>query len=109
MESASSIELFKEPYHPYTLGLKNAFPSIRAPEQKLISIPGSPPNLIEDIPGCVFAARCPFAIPECDANRPEFKEVKPEHFVACIRTDQVEEFRKLAGDKRTWQSSKSKG
>jgi peptide/nickel transport system ATP-binding protein len=109
MESASSLELFKEPYHPYTLGLKNAFPSIKTPDQKLISIPGSPPNLIEDIPGCVFAARCPFAIPECNTHRPEFKEVRPEHFVACIRTDHVEEFRGLAGDKRTWQFSRSKG
>jgi len=107
MEVATSLELFNEPYHPYTLGLKNAFPSIRALDRELISIPGSPPNLIEDIPGCVFAARCPFAIPECDKVRPEFRELKPEHFVACLRTDHVAEFRRLAGEKSTWQSSKS--
>lgn len=106
MEQADALELFNEPYHPYTLGLKNAFPSIRALDQELISIPGSPPNLLEDIPGCVFAFRCPFAIPECREARPPDLEVKPDHFVACIRTDHVEEFRKLAGDKKTWQSSK---
>jgi peptide/nickel transport system ATP-binding protein len=107
MESAESMELFNEPYHPYTLGLKNAFPSIKAIDRELISIPGSPPNLIEDIPGCVFAFRCPFVIPECEKTRPPDLEIKPGHIVHCIRTDDVEEFRKLAGDKKTWQSSRS--
>ena len=106
MEQADSMDLFHDTYHPYTLGLKNAFPSIRALEKELISIPGSPPNLLEDIPGCVFAYRCPFKIPECYTTRPPDIEIKPDHFVHCIRTDHVEEFRKLAGDKKTWQSSK---
>jgi len=105
MEQADAMELFNEPYHPYTLGLKNAFPSIRALERELISIPGSPPNLIEDIPGCVFAFRCPFAIEACKETKPPDLEIKPDHFVHCIRTDNVEEFRKLAGDKKTWQFS----
>ena len=109
MESAPTLDVFNEPYHPYTLGLKNAFPSIKAMDKELISIPGSPPNLIDDLPGCVFSARCPFAIPECDVRRPEFKEIKPKHFAACIRTDHVQEFRKLAGEKETWISSRSKG
>ena len=106
MEQADSVELFHDTYHPYTLGLKNAFPSIQALEKELISIPGSPPNLLEDIPGCVFAYRCPFKIPECETSRPPDIEIKPGHFVHCIRTDHVAEFRKLAGDKKTWQSSK---
>jgi len=104
MEQAESVELFNEPFHPYTLGLKNAFPSIRALERELISIPGSPPNLIGDIPGCVFAFRCPFAIAACEEERPPDLEIKPDHFVHCIRTDHIEEFRKRAGDKKTWQS-----
>ena len=105
MEQADAVELFNEPFHPYTLGLKNAFPSIRALERELISIPGSPPNLIGDIPGCVFAFRCPFAIAACEEQRPPDLEIRPDHFVHCIRTDHVEEFRKRAGDKKTWQSS----
>ena len=106
MEQADALELFNEPFHPYTLGLKNAFPSIKALERELISIPGSPPNLLGDIPGCVFAFRCPFSIPECEKERPPDIEIKPNHFVHCIRTEHVEEFRNLAGDKKTWQSSK---
>jgi len=107
MEQADAIELFNEPFHPYTLGLKNAFPSIRQMDRELISIPGSPPSLIQEIPGCVFAFRCPFAMEVCREQRPPDLEVRPNHFVQCWRTDHVEEFRKRAGDKSTWQSSKS--
>ena len=106
MEQAAAEELFSEPFHPYTLGLKNAFPSIRALDRELISIPGSPPNLAEDIPGCVFALRCPFAVEDCAKQRPPDLEIKPDHFVHCIRTDHIDEFRERAGDKKTWQSSK---
>ena len=103
MEQADAGELFDQPYHPYTLGLKNAFPSIKAMDAELISIPGSPPNLIEDIPGCVFSFRCPFVKPICRQERPPDLEIKPDHFVHCHRTDRVEDFRRRAGDKATWQ------
>ena len=63
MEQASAMEMFREPFHPYTLGLKNAFPSIKTLGRELISIPGSPPNLEEENPGCLFEARCPFRHP----------------------------------------------
>jgi peptide/nickel transport system ATP-binding protein len=106
MESAPAMELFNQPYHPYTLGLKNAFPSIHALDRKLISIPGSPPNLIGDLPGCLFSFRCPFAVAECKKTRPPQLEIKPGHLVHCIRTDHIDEFRERAGDKGTWQSSK---
>lgn len=103
MEQGDSTELFNNPFHPYTLGLKNAFPSIQALDRELISIPGSPPNLTEDHPGCVFEPRCPFTVQECKSIRPPDLEVKPNHYVQCHRTENVEEFRKLAGDKKTWQ------
>lgn len=107
MECANSFELFNEPYHPYTLGLKNAFPNIQTVNQSLISIPGSPPDLIDEIPGCIFEARCPFSIPDCRDERPVEKEVKEGHLAACIRTENVERLRISAGDKNTWQFSKS--
>jgi peptide/nickel transport system ATP-binding protein len=106
METADTMALFNEPYHPYTLGLKNAFPSIKALDRELISIPGSPPNLTKTIPGCLFHDRCPFSIDICRHKGPERIEVQPNHFVQCHRTEHVEEFRKLAGEKKTWQFSK---
>lgn len=106
METADAMELFNEPYHPYTLGLKNAFPSIRALDRELISIPGSPPNLTLEMKGCLFFERCPFSIDICRDKKPEETEVTPNHFVQCHQTDRVTEFRQLAGEKKTWQFSK---
>ena len=107
MEVASAIDLFENPYHPYTLGLKNAFPSIKALERELISIPGSPPNLIGDIPGCIFNSRCPFAIDVCRSERPAESKVGTGHHVACHRLGDIAEMRARASEKSTWQSSKS--
>ena len=106
MEQAPSVELFERPFHPYTLGLKNAFPSIRAMGRELISIPGSPPNLIGDLPGCVFNARCPFAVEDCRSTRPAELHVGPDHEVACLRTACVDDIRARAAEKRTWHVSR---
>jgi len=107
MEVGSAIELFEDPHHPYTLGLKNAFPSIKAPGRELISIPGSPPDLMGDLPGCTFVGRCPFAVEACEDERPPDREVAPGHRAACHRLDDIAQIRDQASEKRTWQSSKS--
>jgi peptide/nickel transport system ATP-binding protein len=107
MEIASSEDLFDNPFHPYTLGLKNAFPSIKALDRNLISIPGSPPNLIGDIPGCTFEGRCPFVEERCENERPVEELVSEQHTVACHKLAEVDKMRAMAGEKSTWQSSKS--
>jgi peptide/nickel transport system ATP-binding protein len=107
MEVGSAIDLFEDPYHPYTLGLKNAFPSIKAPGKELISIPGSPPNLMGKLPGCTFVSRCPFAVEACEVERPPDREVGAGHRAACHRLDDIAQIRAQANEKRTWQSSKS--
>ncbi len=107
MEVADTLSLFENTHHPYTLGLKNAFPSIKALDRELISIPGSPPNLIDAIPGCAFVGRCPFAIAPCSTERPAETRVAEGHMVACHRVADVAEIRAQASEKKTWQSSKS--
>jgi len=107
MELASATDLFEQTHHPYTLGLKNAFPSIKALDRELISIPGSPPNLIGTLAGCAFEGRCPFAVSACASERPAETEVGPSHRVACHRLGDVETMRIQASEKSTWQSSKS--
>jgi peptide/nickel transport system ATP-binding protein len=106
MEQASAIELFETPMHPYALGLQNAFPSIKDLGRELISIPGSPPNLMGDIPGCVFEPRCPFSTEQCRTTRPDEIEVADGHRVACLRAGDADEIRQHAGRKETWLSSK---
>ncbi|NNF78514.1 MAG: ABC transporter ATP-binding protein [Rhizobiales bacterium] len=107
MEVAPAIELFENAAHPYTLGLKNAFPSIKQLGKELISIPGSPPVLMGGLGGCPFAARCPFVEARCRAERPDFTQIGPDHRAACHRIDDAEMMRNKSSEKATWLSSTS--
>jgi peptide/nickel transport system ATP-binding protein len=102
MEQAPAIELFEQPHHPYTLGLKNAFPSIRELGAELISIPGSPPTLTTGQRGCPFEPRCPFRIDRCASEAPQAKLVADRHEVRCYRADDAQILREQARSKATW-------
>lgn len=102
MEQASAIDLFESPYHPYTLGLKNAFPSIRNVGGELISIPGSPPTLIGPVQNCPFEPRCPFSIDQCARQNPPPISISEFHQVRCFRTDDAPDLRLQAKEKSTW-------
>jgi peptide/nickel transport system ATP-binding protein len=83
VELADTVSIFKEPLHPYTQGLIDAFPSIKSERRKLASIPGSPPNLLNPPKGCRFNPRCKYAMDICKTETPEFKQVSQGHYVAC--------------------------
>lgn len=104
VESAPTTALFAASQHPYTLGLKNAFPSILELGRELISIPGSPPDLSNPPKGCGFSERCPFALETCHAQRPALVKVGSDHLSACIRTAEIEYMRDAASKKLTWHS-----
>jgi oligopeptide/dipeptide ABC transporter ATP-binding protein len=104
VERAPTVALFGESLHPYTLGLKNAFPSIMALDRELISMPGSPPDMSAPPAGCAFGARCPFAIDACHTSRPAAVEVDVNHMSACIRTASIGDMRTAAMRKATWHS-----
>jgi peptide/nickel transport system ATP-binding protein len=75
--------IFKEPLHPYTQGLLSAFPSIKAQKTRLISIPGSPPDLTNPPRGCRFNPRCKYAMDICRKTRPALTEISKGHLAAC--------------------------
>jgi len=75
--------IFKNPSHPYTVGLMEAFPSIKGERKKLKSITGSPPDLANPPPGCRFHPRCPLAADKCKDRDPPPVEVSPGHYSAC--------------------------
>jgi peptide/nickel transport system ATP-binding protein len=102
MEQAKSLDLFESPCHPYTLGLKNAFPSIKDLDQELISIPGSPPSLIGLQNGCPFEARCPFSSDRCKKDVPEVVVKEEFHEVSCFCHMDAPELRKQAKKMSTW-------
>ncbi len=64
-EFGMTRRLFENPLHPYTIGLMEAFPSIRGPRVPLTGIPGSPPDLASPPEGCQFAPRCPQVMDRC--------------------------------------------
>jgi len=82
-EWGNIIDIFDKPANPYTLGLMNAFPSIKGHKQRLKSIPGSPPDLKNPPPGCSFHPRCPFVQDKCRAERPPTVLVAPDHWSYC--------------------------
>ncbi len=100
-----SRRFFHEPFHPYTLGLQNAFPNLANPDQALISIEGYPPDLVEPPKGCRFNTRCPFAIDRCFHEEPPLIEVAPGHQAACHRWQEVDLLRAKAKEAATWQTS----
>ena len=62
IESGPVREVLARPRHPYTMGLRNAFPDLMSDALELVPIGGSPPDLSDPPPGCRFAPRCPFAL-----------------------------------------------
>jgi peptide/nickel transport system ATP-binding protein len=83
VEEAPVLDLFRDPQHPYTIGLLGAVP--RAGVARLQEIPGRVPSLADLPQACLFAARCARADALCVAAQPELVEVGEGHTVACIR------------------------
>ena len=70
VETASVRELFNNPRHPYTKALIGSMPKLGSKE-KLLAIPGQPPDLATLPPGCAFHPRCPEALARCVVEEPD--------------------------------------
>ncbi len=90
VELAPSTELYAVPRHPYTEALLSAVPSID-PERpsKRIILTGDVPNPASPPSGCVFHPRCRYATEQCVAQVPEWRELSPDHWVACHRAEEI--------------------
>jgi oligopeptide transport system ATP-binding protein len=84
VEMAPLKEFYGNPLHPYTIGLLGSLPRLDAKsDQKLVSIDGLPPDLIDMPSCCPFIDRCSYAIERCGEENPSHRQVGPEHFIAC--------------------------
>ncbi|SKC86145.1 ABC transporter ATP-binding protein [Maledivibacter halophilus] len=85
MEFAEKEEIFNRPLHPYTRALLNAIPSIdgdiNLQSDQLLQ--GDIPSPINPPKGCVFHTRCPYCQERCKSEKPEYREILPDHNIAC--------------------------
>ena len=92
VELADAGEIYDHPMHPYSKSLLSAVPIPDpkiARENKRIMLSGDIPSPLNAPSGCPFRTRCPYATEQCAAEMPAFNEVKPGHFVACHRVNEV--------------------
>lgn len=90
IESAPVETLFASPHHPYTKRLLAAIPRLDQPkDQPLISIEGSPPNLIHPLKGCSFCSRCKEAMTICAKETPPYFEVHSDQFSERAKQSQI--------------------
>ena len=82
-ETGTTLDIFDQPRHPYTLGLLNCLPDISSRRDRLTPIPGMIPSLIDPPEGCIFNPRCERRMPICSQERPMEVLVSKEHVVAC--------------------------
>ncbi len=89
VERGPTERVFAEMAHPYTRGLFAARPRLGARGQRLATIAGAVPELIDLPPGCPFAGRCGFTIDACSKALPASAAVSASHSARCIRLDVV--------------------
>lgn len=88
MEEAETEELFSNTLHPYAKALLSAVPNLDPHHKReRINLKGELPSPMNPPSGCVFHTRCPYATEECSLGKPELKEVKPGHKVACLKAE----------------------
>jgi oligopeptide transport system ATP-binding protein len=85
VESASTDEIFARPTHPYNAALQQSIPALHQKGELLFTIPGLPPDLTMEIPGCSFAPRCAHVIERCKGEPTSLQEATPNHRTSCAR------------------------
>ena len=88
VEEGATRQIFENPLHPYTNGLIAAVPNVDSDEFEIRPIPGSFPSITEEIGGCRFHPRCPYATERCRQEVPQALEYEPGHFVACHKVEE---------------------
>lgn len=85
VEKGTAQEIFKDPRHPYTIGLMNSKPVVGKKVDRLYSIPGKVPNPVDMPDYCYFKDRCEMCVEACSGPYPEEIKISDTHYVSCYR------------------------
>lgn len=83
VEKGSTMEVFGNPCHPYTIGLMKSKPAVNKKVDKLYNIPGNVPNPINMPDYCYFKDRCEKSFDKCKGEYPPMIQLSPTHYVSC--------------------------
>ena len=83
IEMGTVHEIFKNPMHPYTIGLQKSKPTMQSDSDVLFNIPGNVPNPVNMPTHCYFKERCDRCCDKCGGDYPSMIQVSPTHFVSC--------------------------
>ena len=100
VETASVLDMFYHPRHPYTIGLLQSIPSSHRPKEHLTIIPGQVPRPTHYPAGCNFHSRCQYSSETCVLHEPVLKPLSDQHEVACWNHHAVEPFRPVRAQSR---------
>jgi oligopeptide transport system ATP-binding protein len=97
VERGTAREIYGDPRHPYTVGLLRSVPRLDEPRrEKLVPIPGQPPDLSRLPAGCAFLPRCVYAVDRCRGEVPPLRAVTPAHLSACWVAEGLAERRRAS-------------
>jgi oligopeptide/dipeptide ABC transporter ATP-binding protein len=90
IERGSAQDIYRDPKHPYTLGLLHSVPRLDQPRrEKLDPIEGQPPDLVNLPEGCSFRARCKYSVEKCAHDTPPLETVGDGHVSACWEAESL--------------------
>jgi oligopeptide/dipeptide ABC transporter ATP-binding protein len=90
VEQGTARDIYRNPSHPYTMGLLNSVPRLDLPrKEKLDPVEGQPPDLTDLPSGCAFRERCRFAVEPCGQQTPLLRSIVAGHLSACFAAESL--------------------
>ena len=90
-EVGSTEQIFRSPRHPYTSGLLASLPVVSTRQERLHTIPGNVPSIMDMPEGCKFCTRCPDVMDRCHTEEPDLVDVGDGQLVRCHLYDPTAE------------------
>ena len=91
VETGGAADLYRRPFHPYTVGLLGSIPGVKGKSDRLKVIPGSVPDPLDLPPGCRFHPRCGYAEAVCGTDAPSLRKIEPGRYAACHFAEKIRE------------------